>query len=694
MTGQRLFSGAAMAAMAAILVLPCVVLPCVAYGATPDAQPSDGGAIVVTGQGLAPPPATPAYDTQTLSRDVLVTSSAGSLEDALLGVAGFQQFRRSDSRAANPSAQGITLRALGGNAASRTLVLLDGVPMGDPMFGSIPFADMPAGRLGQVVVTRGGGGGGGAGSFGAGAVAGTVAMESASPDQLGLVSGAGFVDDRGESQLGATLAPKLGAGFVELSGNWDHGQGYYTTPAAQIVPATAGARYDSWSGALRMVMPVAPDVELQSRIAAFDDNRTLRFAGANSMSRGEDGSVRLVGRGRWQFDALAYVQARDFSNIVLSSSTYRMTLNQKSTPSTGLGAKFELRPPVGGGQVLRLGSDWRRTEGQLWEDAFSGTTGKLTSHRHAGGRNDDVGFFAEDDLKLGALTLTAGGRADRWVIADGYATVTNPAGAVTSACTTCAGRQGWAGSGRVGAVWQVASPVALRASAYSGIRMPTINELYRTFTVFPVTTLSNAALTNERLRGYEGGVDFIPMKGVLLTVTAFDNRVENAIANVTISADGNTRMRQNVNAIHAKGLEFGAHGALGAFTLDAALALTDAHVEQSATGQYALNGLRPAQTPKLAGSATLGWHPRAGWALAGTVRRVGAAYEDDLNSANSVLPAATTFGAYAQVPLRPGVALVLRGENLGNATVVTRNQAGSMDLGEPRTVWFGVRIGK
>ena len=132
MTGQRLFSGTLMAAVLA--------LPCVAYGATPDAAADDAGAgaaagetIVVTGQGLAPAPATPAYDTQTLSRDVLVTSSAGSLEDALLGVAGFQQFRRSDSRAANPSAQGVTLRALGGNAASRTLVLLDGVPMADPM---------------------------------------------------------------------------------------------------------------------------------------------------------------------------------------------------------------------------------------------------------------------------------------------------------------------------------------------------------------------------------------------------------------------------------------------------------------------------------------------------------------------------------------------------------------------------------
>ena len=35
----------------------------------------------------------------------------------------------------------------------------------------------------------------------------------------------------------------------------------------------------------------------------------------------------------------------------------------------------------------------------------------------------------------------------------------------------------------------------------------------------------------------------------------------------------------------------------------------------------------------------------------------------------------------------------MRGENLGNATVVTRNPGGTIDTGTPRRVWAGVRIG-
>jgi len=45
------------------------------------------------------------------------------------------------------------------------------------------------------------------------------------------------------------------------------------------------------------------------------------------------------------------------------------------------------------------------------------------------------------------------------------------------------------------------------------------------------------------------------------------------------------------------------------------------------------------------------------------------------------------------VPLGRTFSLVLRGENLTDARIVTRNQGGSIDLGVPRTVWAGVRVG-
>ena len=645
-------------------------------------EEAPAGEILVTGRGLADPPASPAYDVQTISAERLNSSASGRIEEALSSIAGFQQFRRSDSRSSNPSAQGVTLRALGGNATSRSLVLLDGVPMADPFFGYIPFSAIAPERLASAKVTRGGG----AGAFGAGAVAGTIELTSADADALGLFSGALIGNDRGETELSAALAPKLGSGFAVVSGRWDRGQGFWTTPTAQRRPASARAAYDSWSASVRGVAPLVPDVELQFRGLAFDDARTLRFKGADSTSSGQDASLRLVGRGRWQFDALAYVQARDFSNIVISATSFRKTLDQRRTPSTGIGGKLELRPPVGAGHVLRLGTDWRIASGGLQEEAYSGVTGLVTARRRAGGRNSDLGMFIEDDLTLGALVLTAGARADRWTIRDGYFREANAAG-VTTINTLFADRSGWSTSLRGGAVLGLGGGLSLRGSAYSGLRLPTLNELYRPFVVFPVFTRANAQLANEKLRGFEAGLDFAPTDAVRLSITAFDNKVKGAIANVTIAT--NLRERRNVDAVRARGLELGAGLRFGTFSLDGSLAWTDAFVEASGAS-LALDGKRPAQTPKLAASATLGWQPREGWQFSATLHHTGAQFEDDLET--DLLPAATTLDAFAKVPLGGPFALVLRGENLTGEQFITRNQAGSIDLGIPRTLWAGLRI--
>ncbi|HPZ48179.1 MAG: hypothetical protein RL702_575 [Pseudomonadota bacterium] len=650
--------------------------------AAPALADGDGGEIVVTGQGLDPSTLLEAYSASELRRDRTAASASGRIEDALASLAGFQQFRRSDSRSANPTAQGVTLRGLGGNASSRTLVLLDGVPVSDPFFGHVPFSALPMERLERATLLRGGG----SGAFGAGAVAGTLDLASANPAGLPLGEASLAVNDRGESEIGASIAPRLGQGFAVISGRWDRGQGFWTTPVSQRVPASVRARFDSWSTSLRGVVPLGGDLELQARALLFDDHRTLRFAGADSTSSGQDASLRLVGRGAWQFDLLGYVQARDFTNVVISSTSFRKTLDQRATPSTGLGGKLELRPPVDAAHSLRLGIDWRRASGELSEVAYNANTGAVTARRSAGGTNDDLGFYAEHDRTLGPLRLTASARLDRWSVRDGRFTEANAAGAVTTD-NRFADRSGWTGSLRGGALLDVGAGLTLRASAYSGLRQPTLNELYRPFVVFPVTTRANAALGNERLRGFEAGIDWRPAPGVQLDLTAYDNRVRQAIANVTIAA--NLRERRNIDAVRARGIEAAARVTLGALEWDGALSWTDARMEGSGASA-ALTGKRPAQVPEWAASTTLAWRWGQGGLLAGTVRHTSAQFEDDLGI--DVLPAATTLDLWANVPLSGRASLILRAENVTDAEVWTRNQGGSIDLGAPRTLWAGLRF--
>ena len=653
-------------------------MPC--YAVAQDAEPRT--AIVVTGRGLGDTASMPAYRTSELGREAVVSSASGRIEDVLSGVAGFQQFRRSDSRSANPSAQGVTLRALGGNATSRALVLLDGVPMAHPFFGYIPLSAIAPERLANVRVTHGGG----SGPFGSGAVSGTIELTSAGPETLGPWAASALVNDRGESELSALAAPRLGQGYAVISGRWDRGQGFFTTPRDQRVAATSRASFDGWSTSLRAVAPLDARTELQFGGLLFDDRRTLRFDGADSTSSGQDTSLRIVHRGDWQVDALGYVQARDFSNIVVSSTRFVPVLDQRATPSTGLGGKIEVRPPMGEEITLRLGADLRIARGRMEEEAFSAFSGLRTAIRVAGGRTQDIGLFAEGDVALGPVVLTAGARADRWSVTGGYFDTQDGLGAPVSS-ELFANRSGWAGSFRGGALWQTGGGFSLRAAAYTGLRQPTLNELYRPFVVFPVETRANAQLANERLEGFEAGIDFSRGDALRLSLTAFENRLKNAIANVTI--DENLRQRRNVDAIRARGIEAAAGLHFAAWSLDASLAWTDSQVQGSGAAA-ALDGKRPAQVPKVAASATLAWHPGPGWRLAATLRHTGSQFEDDLES--DVLPAATTLDAFAEVPLWSALTLVLRGENLTDERIVTRNQAGSIDLGAPRTLWLGLKL--
>lgn len=644
--------------------------------------PGDSNVIVVLGGGLGQTAGTPAYSTTVIDREQIENSGSGRLEDVLGNVAGFQQFRRSDSRSSNPTAQGATLRALGGNASSRALVLLDGVPMVDPFFGHVPYSAVAPDRLGSIRVTRGGG----SGPFGAGSLAGTVELESADAATLGLVNASAFANDREETQLSASLSPEVGNGFATISGRWERGQGFWTTPEDQRVPASVRARFDSWSAGARLVQRVG-GLEMQVRGLAYEDHRTLRFAGADNSVEGQDLSVRVVSRGAWQVDALAYAQWRNFTNVVISSTRFTPTLDQKDTPAQGQGAKLEVRPPLGDNVTLRLGADWRRGRGNLFEDAYNATTRALTESRFAGGINTNTGFFADGDVELGRLTLTGGVRADRYTINNGYYRSNNAAGAVIRD-DSFADRSGWEATWRAGALFHAHDVITLRAAAYTGLRLPTLNELYRPFAVFPVTTQANEALTPERLRGYEAGIDFDANDEVQLGFTVFDNTVHDAIANVTVGT--NLRKRFNLNAIHAFGVEATGSIQSGPFALDASMAVTKARVRDNGVGA-ALNGLTPAQTPSFAASTSASWQFAHGPQVGATLRHTARQFEDDLET--DALKAATTVDLFARMPLTGRLTAEARVENLLDEAIITRNQAGSIDLGTPQTLWLGLRYG-
>ncbi len=653
--------------------------------------------IVIVGQGLDAPPGEAVLATVDIDRERLTDSASGRLEDALRDVAGVAPFRRADSRSAHPTAQGISLRGIGGNASSRALLLLDGVPQADPFGGWVPFPATLPQRLARVRVTRGGG----SGYHGAGALAGTVELFSADAATLGPVALTGFYGSRESVDLVATGGAKLGGGEVTAAVQFARGDGFVPIVEGQRGAADRAAPYEQASVALRGVAPLGSGIELQANLSAFADSRDRGTDFTPVKSRGADASLRIVGTGRWRWAATGWLQHRDFTSGFASINAARdvasPTLDQH-VPATGSGLRFEIEPPVGAGWTLRAGGDLRMVSGRTSE-LYSFVAGSPTRRRVAGGESSTAGLFADLSVERGDLTLTAGGRADRWTIRRGSLFEALLTGGAPLTDARYADRSGWEGSARIGAAVRAVDGVTLRAAAYTGWRLPTLNELYRPFRAGADATAANPLLSPERLRGAEIGVDLTPAPGFSLRATGFLNRLDDAIGNVTlgsgpgsfpgvgfVGAGGAYRARRNLDAIDSRGVEVDLTWQNGPWRAGASWAYTGARVQASGAAAP-LDGLRPAQTAPHQMSAHLGYSADR-LSLSGTVRYTAAQFEDDLNV--RALADALTFDAVLRVPVAGGFAIEARGENLTDTRVETGvSGTGVVERASPRTLWIG-----
>ena len=652
--------------------------------------------IVVTA--LPAPSGGRAYDIVAVGRDRLALSPSGRIEDILGDIAGFQQFRRTDSRAANPTSQGATLRALGGNASSRALVLLDGAPVANPFAGYIPWFALAPERLGAARVTRGAG----AGAFGSGALAGTIELDSA-PPMPGIGAEADY-GSRNSLTASAIAGATAGTATVAVFARYDRGDGYVLVPESQRGAADIPARYAQGSIGFRAVVPAGDDAALSVDALGFADRRTRGLAGNTSGSRGVVTSVRLTSGGRWRYDALAYLNVQEFTTKVVVPDAARATttpsLDQYRNSSTGIGGKVEVRPPLGPVE-LRLGIDVRHDEG-VTNEASRFVAGRYTRLRDAGGREDIVGGFVEASATpVRGLTLTGGARVDRWRIAGGFLDERDAQTFAPTVTERPANRSRVEPTARGGAAYTLAPGISVRAAAYLGYRLPTLNELYRPFRVGADAVAANSGLVPERLRGAEAGVDLAPATGVRVTLTAFTNRVANAVANVAltsgpgtfaqvgfVAAGGRFSQRRNLAAIVARGIEAEARIGSGPLRLTASYAYTDARVRQPGS---ALDGRPPAQTPAQAASATLAWERGVHASI--TARYTGAAFEDDLGTRR--LTPALTADAVVELPVGRRLSIVARAENLADALVESGiSSTGIVDRGTPRTLWLGLRLAR
>ncbi len=618
-----------------------------------------------------------------LPRASLAVTAAPTVDDALRQVVGFSLFRRTGSRTANPTVQGVSLRGLGASGASRALVLMDGLPINDPFGGWVYWGRVPRLEVERLEVLRGGS----SDLYGSGALGGVAQILTRRPG-----TGRGL---EGEASGGS-------------SGFFDGVLAAHGTRGAWGARVSAEALHTDGHIAVSDEDRGSVDEPVASRHAALDATLERRL--------GNDGRVFLRGmyydeardngtplqrnetwiglaaagydNGPWSVRLWGSTQEleQSFSAVFSDRDEERLVRTQR-VPADAFGVAGQWAKPLGERHHLVAGLEARHVSGTTRETGFFG--GSATSRLEAGGTQQSAGAFVEDRVQAHPrLLLTGAARVDVWAQRNGRSILTPLRPDASPSESVFPDRSESALSPRLGLLFRATPWLSLTGSAYGAFRGPTLNELYRGFRVGSTVTLANPDLTAERLWGGEVGA--LLMRGPLaLRVTGFDAAVRDSVANVTLETTSSltTRQRQNVARVRSTGLELEGEARLGnRGVLTAGYTLIDSRFT-SFPPDSSLEGRALPHVPRH--QAVLQMRYEADWRLGLQARWIGAAWEDDRNTL--VLDSAFLLDLLVARRLTGRLELFVAAENLLDADVVV-GRTPVRKLGASRAIRAGVRF--
>jgi len=539
--------------------------------ATQDSGPRTQDSITVTATRTKTRLADTPASVIVLDRAAILNAPAP--DDALRQVPGFALFRRTNSRAANPTSQGVSLRGVGASGASRALVLDDGIPLNDAFGGWIYWGRVPRAALDRVEVLRGGA----SDLYGSAAMGGVVQFLRR---QSGVAVDVSAGSERTQT-ASLFAAHDLGAWRGKVAADVLRTDGYVLVAPEQrgAADTNADARHAAVDATIeRLFGDDARAFVRGAHYAESRDNGTpLQINDTNfrQLALGADAGPLLL---RLYGSEQRYHQT--FSAVAADRNSERLTVDQR-VPSRARGGSLQFARGIGDRHALVAGVEERNVAATDIEGAT----------RTKGAQRTTAAFVEDSVVVAPSLTVTGAMRLDRW-------------------------RDEEAWSPRLSAIWRASDRIALTAAAYRAFRAPTLNELLRNFRVGNVITLANGALGPERLSAVEAGVRIASFRATLFSMTTDDT-----ISNVTLSTTPSliTRQRQNQGSSRSRGLELDADRRLGRdWRLSAGWLFADAALS---------TGRRTPQVPRNTATLQATWRDSLGVQARWSSRQ----FDDDLN---------------------------------------------------------------
>jgi outer membrane cobalamin receptor len=650
--------------LAALLVLPHLGLTQTSSGTASQNQKSNAPSVAnqatnnTTAAQEPPPVKTTVTVNSTLTSEVpasitvldsqqLQLIPGIELDDRLRQIPGFSLFRRTSSLVANPTTQGVSLRATGSSGASRTLLLWDGIPINDPFGGWVYWDRIDPDYISEVDVNRGAS----TSIFGDRAMGGTISLFSPPQEHQHLDA---------DVLAGNEGTVDVSAGYSNLWGPWGlsvHSRalttdGYYITPQPVRGSVDDKANVRFASGNIRLdYLGVADRLSIHFDVLAEErQNGTMLTHNSTGL-----GTVALTYTHSWTNDQISFLGFHTqeqfhstYSSVSADRDTERLTSKQ-TVPVQDTGGALYWQHHAKHWNTM-AGADTDDTHGISYD--YSYTTQVLTP---SGGTLLEHGLFGQGDLTLGRVRFFAGIRHQ------------------------FTGQRGETFVSPNGGIAVGLKQFRFRTSAYRSFRAPTLNELYRNFRVGNTETLANPDLVPEGLVGVEAGVDW-NKENTTVTLTLFRNELNNLIDNATLSTSATQilRQRQNFPSALSRGIEANINHHWQHWTAQAGYMFADARL---ATGQ------RIPEVPKQQGTSQLIYNVK-NTIISGGIRSFGLVFDDDLNQFK--LPGYASLQLSAQQHLTKKLSAVASVDNLLDRTYLVALTP-SPNTGTPRIWRVGLR---
>jgi outer membrane receptor protein involved in Fe transport len=620
-----------------------------------------------------------------------------TIDEMLAREPSFSLFRRQTAMFGNPSSAGVSLRNTGATAASRTLVLLDGVPQNDPFGGWIYWARYDAATLDSIRITPAAR----AAVWGNQSPAGVIQMNRRPlfENQHILKAGGG-----GQRTIGGSTVHQIcdaaGDKALSFSAFGLQSDGFYAVDDSQRGPIDRKLDLSLWGADAAFAWQAAPGVVIEPRVSWYTEERGNGTPLARNSTDAADFSLRVTSENPgldWQ--AVAWHQRRQFESVFSSVNAARtaetMALDQFDVPGRGTGGALIVQWEHDDRWEFMAGADTRIISGETNEDV--GTFRR----RVAGGDQDFAGVFATAGYRPDEqTTLHGSARLDAWWLSDGRRLETSLSTGAPLRTEDQPDRDGIEPSASLEYTRKLGGDLLGSLSVGTGFRLPTLNELHRPFRVRNDIVEANPGLDPERFWNIEAAIEWNPAPEITMGAALFHHWIIDALANVPVTdpaeisgiigslpPGGSLAVRRNVDEARVAGIEGKiSWQPVDEATFDLTGLWSDTRFAESEQ-QPLLEDKPFPQAPDLRVIAAAEWRPLETLALFAGVEYGAAQYDDALAQRRIADFSSMRIGAR----WRHGNGIYqIRIENLLNEEIQTGlSSDGIRTYGAPRSLWLG-----